>query len=107
MFKPRRVIFIALRPFLLCAPPVLLETSSRSLPQAKSFAEGVINTDADEYGPAFTPGGKTPYFTRRVNRRDSEFIYAPRLKDWMKWIDVTTHCVYTVYGHLRPKGDGI
>jgi Tol biopolymer transport system component len=43
------------------------------------FAEGVINTDADEYGPAFAPDGNTIYFTRRVNRRDSEFIVFSRL----------------------------
>jgi WD40-like Beta Propeller Repeat len=48
------------------------------------FAEAVINTDAAEYGPALTPDGKTIYFTRRVNRRDSEFIYVPRLENG-KW----------------------
>jgi len=84
MFKSHRIIFIALQPLLLCAPLVFLKSSSQSVPQAKLFAEGVINTDADEYGPAFTPDGKTLYFTRRVNRRDSEFIYASRLENG-KW----------------------
>jgi len=84
MFKPHRAIFIALRPLLLCAPLVFLKAPPQSPPQAKLFAEGVINTDADEYGPAFTPEGKTLYFTRRVNRRDSEFIYASRLENG-KW----------------------
>src|SRR5215468_1636658 len=84
MFKPRRIVFIALPLLLLCVPLVFLKSSSQSLPQAKLFAEGVINTDADEYGPAFTPDGKTLYFTRRVNRRDSEFIYASRLENG-KW----------------------
>src|SRR5262245_38782785 len=88
MFKPRRIVFTALPPLLLCAPLVFLQTSlqtsSQSLPQAKLFAEGVINTDADEYGPALTPDGKTLYFARRVNRRDSEFIYASRLEGG-KW----------------------
>ncbi|HZS05581.1 MAG TPA: hypothetical protein VFD58_12145 [Blastocatellia bacterium] len=48
------------------------------------FAAGVINTSADEYGPAFTPDGRTLHFTRRVNRRDSEFIYVSHLNDG-KW----------------------
>jgi Tol biopolymer transport system component len=84
MFKPHRIGFIALLPLLICAPLVFLKTSSQSLPQAKLFAEGVINTDADEYGPALTPDGNTLYFTRRVNRRDSEFIYVSRLESG-KW----------------------
>ncbi len=84
MFKSHRVVFIALTLFLLCAPLIYSKTSSQSLPQAKLFAEGLINTNADEYGPAFTPDGKTLYFTRRVNRRDSEFIYVSRLENG-KW----------------------
>jgi WD40-like Beta Propeller Repeat len=38
-------------------------------PSAVPFATG-----ADDYGPAFTPDGKTVYFTRRVNRRGEENI---------------------------------
>jgi Tol biopolymer transport system component len=75
MFKSRRIIHAPLLLFLLGSP---LPHPSQS-PQAKLFAAGVINTDADEYGPAFTPDGRTLYFTRRVNRRDSEFIYESRL----------------------------
>jgi Tol biopolymer transport system component len=45
------------------------------------FVAGVINTEADEYGPAFTPDGKTCYFTKRVNRRDSEFIRFSRFEN--------------------------
>jgi Tol biopolymer transport system component len=84
MFKRHRIVFTALPLLLFCVLLVFLKTSSQSLPQAKLFAEGVINTDADEYGPAFTSDGKTLYFTRRVNRRDSEFIYVSRLESG-KW----------------------
>jgi hypothetical protein len=84
MFKPHRIVFSALPLLMLCVALVFLKTSSQSLPQAKLFAEGVINTDADEYGPAFTSDGKTLYFTRRVNRRDSEFIYVSQLESG-KW----------------------
>jgi len=84
MFKPYRFTLIALPLLLFVAPVICLKTPSQSLPQAKLFAEGVINTDADEYGLAFTPDGKTLYFTRRVNRRDSEFIYVSRSENG-KW----------------------
>lgn len=84
MFKPHRIIFTALSLLLFCSPSVFLKASSQSLQQAKLFANRVINTDADEYGPAFMSGGKTLYFTRRVNRRDSEFIYISRLESG-KW----------------------
>ena len=88
MFKPYRIVFISLPLLLFCASEniieISIETSSQSLPQAKLFAEGLINTEADEYGPALTPDGKTLYFTRRINRRDSEFIYVSRLENG-KW----------------------
>jgi Tol biopolymer transport system component len=84
MFKPHRIVFSALPLLMFCVTLVFLKTSSQSLPQAKLFAEGVINTDADEYGPAFTSDGKTLYFTRRVNRRDSEFIHVSQLESG-KW----------------------
>ena len=38
------------------------------------FAEGVIETEADEYGPTFAPDGATLYMTRRNNRQGDEFI---------------------------------
>jgi len=84
MFKPRRIILTALPALLLCAPSIFLKALTQAPPKAKLFAEGVINTNADEYGPAFMPDGKTLYFTRRVNRRDSEFIYTSRLENG-KW----------------------
>ena len=39
------------------------------------FAEGVVNTSADEYGPAFTPDGHTVYFAKRSADRKMEHIY--------------------------------
>ena len=84
MFKPYRIASIALSLLTFCAPSIYLKTSSQSLPQPKLFADGIINTDADEYGPALTTDGKSLYFTRRVNRSDSEFIYVSRLENG-KW----------------------
>jgi predicted alpha/beta superfamily hydrolase len=81
MFKRHHIVFTALPLLIFCVLLVFLKTPSQSLLQAKLFAEGVINTDADEYGPTFTSDGKTLYFTRRVNRRDSEFIYVSRLEN--------------------------
>jgi Tol biopolymer transport system component len=57
-----------------------------STPQAQLFMEGVINTSADEYGPAFAPDGMTMYFTRRVSRQGPEYIYVSRFENgqWSK-----------------------
>jgi hypothetical protein len=55
--------------------------SSEPLNTPKLFAEGIVNTEADEYGPAFTPDGQTLYFAKRVNRRDSEFINVSRFEN--------------------------
>ena len=46
----------------------------------KLFAEGIIETSADEYNPTFTPDGKTVYFTRRVDRKGNETIMVSELK---------------------------
>ncbi len=40
----------------------------------KLFAEGIVNTEGDDYGPAFTPDGKTLYFVRRQDRKGAESI---------------------------------
>ena len=48
------------------------------------FAEGIINTAADEYNPTFTPDGKTVYFTRRIDRKGNEVIMFSRLENG-KW----------------------
>ena len=50
----------------------------------KLFAEGVINTSADEYNPSFTPDGKTVYFTRRIDRKGNEAIMFSRQENG-KW----------------------
>ncbi|HZH30460.1 MAG TPA: polysaccharide deacetylase family protein [Pyrinomonadaceae bacterium] len=42
------------------------------------FAEGIVNTSADEYGPAFTPDGRTIYFAKRSPDRKMEHIYFSR-----------------------------
>ncbi|HEX9918478.1 MAG TPA: polysaccharide deacetylase family protein [Pyrinomonadaceae bacterium] len=42
------------------------------------FAEGIVNTSADEYGPAFTPDGRTVYFAKRSADRKMEHIYFSR-----------------------------
>jgi Tol biopolymer transport system component len=41
---------------------------------AELMAPGVINTDADEYGPTLTPDGRGMYFTLRADRRGRENI---------------------------------
>ncbi|MDQ3754010.1 MAG: hypothetical protein M3371_04690, partial [Acidobacteriota bacterium] len=63
--------------------------SSERLHTPRLFAEKLINTAADEYGPAFTPDGDTLYFTRRVNRRDSEFIVFSRFVN-NRWTEPQT-----------------
>jgi peptidoglycan/xylan/chitin deacetylase (PgdA/CDA1 family) len=48
------------------------------------FAGGVVNTSADEYGAAFTPDGRTVYFTKRSADRKMEHIYFSRF-DAGRW----------------------
>ena len=45
-----------------------------SQPGAQLVAPGVINTDADEYGPTLSPDGRTMFFTLRADRRGAENI---------------------------------
>ncbi|HEY0156933.1 MAG TPA: hypothetical protein VGF28_06515 [Thermoanaerobaculia bacterium] len=68
-----------------CAPAVALPLS----PSPVRFAPGTIDTDADEYGPAFTPDGKTVYFTRRVNRKGVENILVSELRNG-RWSEPRT-----------------
>jgi Tol biopolymer transport system component len=56
----------------------------KASPTPKVFAEGIINTSADEYGPAFTPDGRTVFFVRRVSRSGPEHIMVSRLSQG-KW----------------------
>lgn len=46
----------------------------------EQFAPGVLNTNVDEYGPTFTPDGRTMYFTLRRDRRGNERIVVSRLE---------------------------
>lgn len=56
----------------------------QTAPAPKLFAEGVIETVADEYNPTFTPDGKTVYFTRRADRKGNETIMFSKLENG-KW----------------------
>ena len=57
---------------------VSLAPGSLVAQQPELFAEGVLNTDADEYGPVLTRDGNTMYFTIRNNRRGSEYLAVSR-----------------------------
>lgn len=58
--------------------------SAQPIGEPKLFAEGIINIDGEEYGPAFTPDGKSIYFARRINNRKMEHIYVSHF-DKGKW----------------------
>src|SRR5262245_46946937 len=78
MINHRRIFLISI---VLLSAVSFTVLRSYSQSRAEHFAEGIIETASDEYGPAFTPDGKTVYFTRRNNRRDSEFIYFSQLSE--------------------------
>lgn len=48
---------------------------AQPLEQPQRFAEGIISTEAIEYGPSFTPDGQTIYFTRRTSWGEHAAIY--------------------------------
>ena len=56
----------------------LNETNLIAQTEPTLFAEGVINTDADQYGPTFTRDGATLYFTERQVRDQQESIMMSR-----------------------------
>src|SRR4051794_31809929 len=58
--------------------------SEAVISESKLFAEGIINTDVDAYGPAFTPDGKTIYFVRRIKTTELEHIFVSRFVNG-KW----------------------
>ncbi|HEV7859607.1 MAG TPA: hypothetical protein VGO91_13390 [Pyrinomonadaceae bacterium] len=58
--------------------------AAEAVNEPKLFAEGVINTGEDVYGPAFAPDGETLYFARRVNERKLEKIFVSRFEKG-KW----------------------
>ncbi len=72
---------------LICISFVIFlfgQTSGNSEKSPKLFADGIINTSADEYNPSFTPDGKTVFFTRRVDRKGNEAIMFSRFENG-KW----------------------
>ncbi|HEX3559481.1 MAG TPA: hypothetical protein VHU19_09760 [Pyrinomonadaceae bacterium] len=72
---------VAARKFAPSKPPY---ASAEPITDPKLFAEGVINTDADAYGPTFTPDGKSLYFVRRIKRGELEHIFVSHFADG-KW----------------------
>jgi hypothetical protein len=54
--------------------------SDKPMPDATLFAEGVINSAGDEYGPTFSPDGNTLYFAKRTDRRGAESIVVSRFE---------------------------
>jgi Tol biopolymer transport system component len=48
------------------------------------FADGLINTEADEYGLVFAPNGRSLYFTRRIDREGREQIMTSEFENG-KW----------------------
>ena len=58
--------------------------SAEAVSAPRLFAEGVVNTPADEYGPSFTPDGRTVYFAKRSADRRMEHIYFSRFAEG-KW----------------------
>lgn len=61
----------------------LVADSNEALSQvdAELVAEGIINTDGDQYGPTLTADGATIYFTERLVRSKSERIMVSRKID--------------------------
>lgn len=67
-------MLVTLTPAILVAQQRHPYRSPEPVLVATLFAPGVINTDADEYGPVFAPTGRTLYFTKRANRDGNESI---------------------------------
>ena len=58
--------------------------SVQPITEPRLFAEGIINIDGEEYGPTFTPDGKTIFFARRINERKMEHIFVSQSENG-KW----------------------
>jgi len=56
----------------------LLAFQTATAPGAELVAPGVINTEADEYGPTLTPDARTLVFTHRLNHRGDEELWMSR-----------------------------
>lgn len=65
-------------------PPTPPYTSDSILTQPHLFAEGIISTKDDEFGGAFTPDGKTCYFSKSILRFYLDIICYTEYKDG-KW----------------------
>jgi Tol biopolymer transport system component len=75
--------------------------SGQPVASATLFAPGLINTDADEYGPTFVPDGTTIYFTRRNNRDGNEFIVYSQFKGGV-WTSATVASFSGRYSDKEP-----
>jgi Tol biopolymer transport system component len=81
-------LFLIIFPSIFIVSAVIFLSAQKSSNDALNsptlFAEGIINTAADEYNPTFAPDGKTVYFTRRIDRKGNEAIMFSRLEN-DKW----------------------
>jgi Tol biopolymer transport system component len=78
-----RITYCSLVLVVLLVGPAIFFRPSYSFAQKaatapKLFAEGIVNTPADEYGPTFTPDRQTVYFVRRISRSGPEHIMFSR-----------------------------
>lgn len=76
-------------------------STKEKMSEPKLFAVGIINTDGDEYGPAFTPDGRTLYFTRRKDRKGSESIVVSEFKNG-NWTQPATVSFSGQYADKEP-----
>ena len=74
MKKPFLIIFTAFFVSFACSCQTSFSQNSSTLTTPARFAEGVVETPADEYNPTFTHDGKTVFFTRRADRKGKETI---------------------------------
>jgi Tol biopolymer transport system component len=81
------VTVVGLTPTLVIAQAPYVSASP--VRTAMLFLPGTVNTDADEYGPAFSADGTRMYFVRRTDRRGHEAIKFTRFVDG-GWTDPVT-----------------
>lgn len=79
--------------------------TTEMLEQPLLFAPGIISTDAIEYGPTFTPDGKTLYFTRRASWQDVPAIYVSHFEEGA-WQEPTVARFSGQYSDEYPSLDG-
>jgi len=81
--------------------------TDRPIREPMRFGDGMINTEADVYGPTFTPDGRTIYYTLRKDRDGHESIVFSRFEDG-RWTppetaSFSTHA-YDKEPYLSPDG---